>query len=46
MSSADNGQKLFIFCSKIFEIQIFIAIFEFRTKNAFDWVQTSLVLVR
>ena len=31
---------------KMMEIQIFIATFKFIMKNAFIWVQTSLVLVQ
>ena len=41
--SADNMTNISNFLLKNLEIQIFIAIFGFSMKNAFKWVQTSLL---
>ena len=54
MSNADDEKKKFplffqhifkFFFQTIFKMQILIIIFGFSTKNAFKWVQTTLVLV-
>ena len=46
VSTADDGSNFPTFIIFFFEIQIFKVIFRFTIHNAFEWVQTSLVLVQ